>query len=99
MNIRDLPRTVQRVIVPPIKCQEIKTKLTKFILSNISWRGNGRWIEPFLGSGSVLFNVQPDYAIAKDINPHIIRLYQMIYEGKIFSETVRKYLTEERSCH
>ncbi|ABY36538.1 MAG TPA: DNA adenine methylase [Chloroflexus aurantiacus] len=95
MNTRGLPRTVQRVIVPPIKCQGIKTKLTKFILSNISWHGQGRWIEPFLGSGAVLFNVQPDYAIVNDINPHIIRLYQMIYEGKIFPETVRKYLTEE----
>jgi DNA adenine methylase len=93
--IQGLPRTVKQVIVPPIKCQGIKTKLVKFILSNISWNGNGRWIEPFLGSGVVLFNVQPERALVNDINPHIIRLYQMIYDGSLSSEEVRAYLTAE----
>jgi DNA adenine methylase len=90
-----LPRTVKRVIVPPIKCQGIKTKLVKFILSNISWNGKGRWIEPFLGSGVVLFNVQPERALLNDVNPHIIRLYQMIYDGNLSPEQVRSYLTAE----
>ncbi|GIV89177.1 MAG: site-specific DNA-methyltransferase (adenine-specific) [Chloroflexus sp.] len=90
-----LPRTVKRVIVPPIKCQGIKTKLINFILSNISWNGKGRWIEPFLGSGVVLFNVQPERALLNDVNPHIIRLYQMIYDGNLSPEQVRSYLTAE----
>lgn len=95
MIIQGLPRTVKQVIVPPIKCQGIKTKLVKFILSNISWNGKGRWIEPFLGSGVVLFNVQPERALLNDINPHIIRLYQMIYDGNLSPEQVRSYLTAE----
>jgi DNA adenine methylase len=78
-----LPKKVQKVLIPPIKSQGIKTKLIRFILSNISWDGGGRWIEPFLGSGVVLFNVQPQQAIVNDINPHIIRLYQMIYTGDL----------------
>jgi DNA adenine methylase len=93
--IQGLPRTVKHVIVPPIKCQGIKTKLVKFILNNISWNGKGRWIEPFLGSGVVLFNVQPERALVNDINPHIIRLYQMIYDGSLSSEEVRVYLSAE----
>lgn len=92
---QSLPRTVKRVIVPPIKCQGIKTKLVKFILSNISWNGKGRWIEPFLGSGVMLFNVQPERALINDINPHIIRLYKMIYDGNLLPEQVRSYLTTE----
>jgi len=95
MNKGILPREVKYVVVPPIKCQGIKTKLVKFILSNIHWNGQGRWIEPFLGSGVVLFNVQPEYAIANDINPHIITLYRMIYDGSLTAEMVRAYLAKE----
>ena len=95
MIIQSLPRNVKHVVVPPIKCQGIKTKLVKFILNNISWNGIGRWIEPFLGSGVVLFNVQPERALVNDINPHIISLYQMIYDGSLSSEEVRMYLTVE----
>lgn len=90
-----LPRSLRKVIVPPVKCQGIKTRLVRFILSNIVWEGKGRWIEPFLGSGVVLFNVQPQRALVCDINPHIIRLYQMIYEGSLSPQEVRAYLMAE----
>lgn len=95
MIVQGLPCELKHVVVPPIKCQGIKTKLVRFILGNICWNGKGRWIEPFLGSGAVLFNVQPERALVNDINPHIIRLYQMIFEGRLSPETVRTYLTEE----
>jgi len=90
-----LPKNIQKVVIPPVKSQGIKTKLVKFILSNISWDGKGRWIEPFLGSGVVLFNVQPQQALVNDINPHIIRLYQMLYNGDLTPEEVRLYLLSE----
>ncbi len=96
MNVvASLPRQIRYVVVPPVKCQGIKTKLVKFMLANIRWNGQGRWIEPFLGSGVVLFNVQPKRAIVNDINPHIIRLYQMIYDGSLTPEMVRTHLTTE----
>lgn len=47
MTSQKLPWMIEKVIVPPIKCQGIKTKLVKFILSNTSWSGKGRWVEPF----------------------------------------------------
>ena len=43
-----LPKEISKVIVPPIKCQGIKTKLVPFIAKSVLWDGNGTWVEPFL---------------------------------------------------
>ncbi len=92
---KELPRRVRQVVVPPVKCQGIKTKLVRFILSSIRWDGQGRWIEPFLGSGVVLFNVQPERAIINDINPHIVNLYRRIYDGSLTPQMAREHLSVE----
>ncbi len=89
-----LPRKIDKVLVPPIKCQGIKTKLINFIAANIRWDGAGRWIEPFLGSGVVLFNIRPERALVSDTNKHIIRFYQEIQSGIIDEIIVRDYLQE-----
>ena len=90
-----LPRHIDKVYVPPVKCQGIKTRLVEFILSTLRWSGDGRWIEPFLGSGAVLFNALPDRAIGCDLNPHIIALYQGIADGEITADSVREHLERE----
>ncbi len=95
MIFKPLPRTNVQPAIPPIKCQGIKTKLVSFILENIQWGGHGRWVEPFLGSGVVLFSTQPQRAIASDINPHIIAFYRKIYDGTLTSGMVREHLTQE----
>jgi DNA adenine methylase len=96
MNFVPLPRTnVKHVLIPPIKCQGIKTKLVDFVLANVCWDGSGRWIEPFLGSGVMLFNVRPERAIVNDINPHIISLYRQIFDGRLTSDMVADHLTQE----
>ena len=92
-----LPREVNLVKVPPIKCQGIKTKLVPFIFENISWNGLGRWVEPFLGSGVVLFNLSPKKALAADGNPHIISFYKGIQEKRITAPEVRLFLQKEGS--
>lgn len=84
-----------RVQVPPIKCQGIKTKLVPFIQEHIDWDGEGKWIEPFLGSGVVGFNINPKRAIFADSNPHIINFYHSINEGKITPAIVKRYLVDE----
>ncbi|WJQ05539.1 Dam family site-specific DNA-(adenine-N6)-methyltransferase (plasmid) [Geobacillus stearothermophilus] len=89
-----LPRRVEKVQVPPIKCQGIKTKLVDFISQNIKWDGSGRWIEPFLGSGVVLFNINPERALVSDTNIHIINFYKDIQEGRITAQLVRQFLEE-----
>lgn len=83
--------------VPPIKCQGIKTKLVPFIFTQICWQASAtaRWIEPFLGSGVVVFNLMPDRALLTDTNQHIIRFYQAIQQQTITPEGVRAFLTQE----
>ena len=51
------------VIVPPIKCQGIKTKLVSSIKSLADQQNFDRWIEPFFGLGLVAFNLQPKKAL------------------------------------
>jgi DNA adenine methylase len=90
-----LTNTMTRVGVPPIKCQGIKTKLVRFILESIAWNGDGRWIEPFVGSGVVLFNLRPKHALVMDTNKHIIRFYRGVQRGKIRPAIVRAFLEQE----
>jgi len=87
-----LPKRIGKIHVPPIKCQGIKTKLIGFIAENIVWGGSGRWIEPFLGSGVVAFNIAPRKAILSETNKHIIQFYKDIKSGEINEKIVKKYL-------
>lgn len=89
------PCQVATIGVPPLKCQGIKTKLVRWIGQQIQWQGQGRWIEPFLGSGVVAFNLAPDRALLTDSNQHIIRFYQAIQRGHITRESVRLFLAQE----
>lgn len=90
-----LPKRIQKVGIPPIKCQGIKTKLVPFIASSIRWNGRGRWIEPFLGSGVVALNIEAKRALLADSNIHIIRFYQGIQQGTVTPESVRTHLEHE----
>ena len=90
-----LPKKIFVPKAPPIKCQGIKTKLVPFIAQSIQWEGKGRWLEPFLGSGTVLFNLKPERALVSDTNVHIICFYQSIQTGNITSEKVREFLAQE----
>lgn len=94
---KHLPLHLQHSGVPPLKCQGIKTRLLSFIFSQIRWtpRSSSVWIEPFLGSGVVAFNLAPERAILADSNEHIIRFYQAIQRGEMGRESVRAFLTEE----
>jgi len=81
--------------IPPIKSQGIKTKLVPWINSIIPENFSGRWIEPFMGTGVVAFNLTRKMALLGDTNPHIIRFYSSIAEGAITAETARESLTKE----
>lgn len=83
------------VVVPPIKCQGIKTKLVPHLSPLVPAAITGRYIEPFLGSGVTAFNLRPERAILSDTNRHIIGLYQAIQQETICSERVREYLCSE----
>lgn len=81
-----------KVLVPPIKCQGIKTKIVPFIKEKVIRDESGTWIEPFVGTGVVAFNIAPQNALLCDKNPYIIALYQGIQNGAITSNEVRAFL-------
>lgn len=54
------------------------------------------WIEPFMGSGTVGFNMAEGPASFYDINPHPIAFFKGIKSGKINANTIRKLLREEK---
>ena len=84
-----------RVLVPPIKCQGIKTKLVPLILRMIERNHESLWVEPFLGSGVVALNVAPARALLADANPHVVRFYKAIQDGSIDGPTTRAFLQRE----
>lgn len=84
-----------KVFVPPIKSQGIKTKLTPWIYEKTKNIEYERWVEPFMGTGVVGFNIRPKRALMCDSNPHIINFYKAIQSKEITSGIVRKFLTEE----
>lgn len=81
-----------KIIIPPIKCQGIKTKLIPFIKKNIKRNEDGLWIEPFMGTGSVVFNIAPQRALLVDKNQYIIKFYQSIQNKTITPQTTRNFL-------
>lgn len=83
-----------KVIVPPVKCQGIKTKIVPFITEKVARDANGIWIEPFVGTGVVAFNLAPQKALLCDKNQYIIALYQGIQNGSITSSSVREFLEQ-----
>ena len=85
----------QRTIVPPIKCQGIKTKLVPWIRAIVPFDFDGIWIEPFLGSGVVVFNVLPKRALLADSNPHLINFYEAISVGAITPASTRHHLESQ----
>jgi len=83
------------VCAPPIKSQGIKTKLVPWIKSILPDDFDGVWVEPFMGTGAVAFNVAPRHAILCDTNPHLINFYASIASGEITSEIAKEFLTRE----
>jgi DNA adenine methylase len=82
-------------LVPPLKCQGIKTKLVGEIRKLVEEQKFERWIEPFCGSCVVPFNVQPKKALLCDSNVHIIRFYQDIQASRVTPAIAKSFLMQE----
>ena len=84
----------KKVVIPPIKSQGIKTKLVPWIMELVP-ETNGKWIEPFLGTGVVAFNANFKEAILNDTNPHIINFYKGVQTKEITAPLMKQYLEQE----
>jgi DNA adenine methylase len=85
----------KKIFVPPIKSQGIKTKLADWISSNVEGINYDTWVEPFMGTGVVAFNVQPKKALMCDSNPHLITFYNALKSKEITSAKVKNHLVVE----
>jgi len=86
---------MNKIHVPPIKIQGIKTKLVPWIKDNLELQEQTFWIEPFLGSGVVGFNVAHKNAIFADSNPHAINLYNQLKDKTLNSLIIKQFLIKE----
>lgn len=85
----------RKIHVPPIKSQGIKTKLVPWIRSVAPDDIRGTWVEPFAGTGVVAFNIAPKKAFLCDMNPHLVRFYQSITDGRVTPGKAREFLIVE----
>ncbi|CAG1771868.1 partial Modification methylase DpnIIA, partial [uncultured bacterium] len=79
-----------KVHIPPIKSQGIKTKLVPWIKTIVPENFKGTWIEPFMGTGVVAFNIAPENGLLCDSNPHLINFYTAIAKQEITADSVRQ---------
>ena len=86
---------MNKTLVPPIKCQGIKTKLVPLILSCAANVKFERWIEPFMGSGVVGLNARRPVAVFADLNPHPVNFYSAIKTGTVTPEIAKAFLEKE----
>lgn len=77
-----------KVNIPPIKSRGIKTKLVPWINSIIPYGFKGLWVEPFMGTGVVAFNLSPSHAMLCDTNPHLINFSSVNHLKKTITETI-----------
>ena len=84
------------VFVPPLKIHGIKTKLVDRIAKVVDsiGRDDRTWVEPFMGSGSVGFNMGFSHSVFGDVNPHVVEFYSLLNHG-IDGAVVSDYLTSE----
>ncbi len=83
-----------KILVPPIKCQGIKTKLVPLILANAG-AVKGRWIEPFMGSCVVGLNARCNSALFADQNPHLVNFYSALKSGEIIPYKAKEFLKQQ----
>lgn len=89
----------EKIIVPPLKMQGIKTKLIPWIKKNLTqyYIDNNidfNFIDPFMGSGCVGFNLAQKNAVFGDVNPLVIQLYNDIKNGIVTPHSVKLHLEE-----
>ncbi len=94
-EISELPQKHEIAIVPPLKWAGGKRWLVSNHKDLLPKKFN-KYIEPFLGSGAVFFNIQPNQALISDLNPELINLYEVIRDEPLKLE---RKLKEHQNRH
>ncbi len=88
---------LDKIHVPPIKIQGIKTKIVDLIAKYVPENSDSIWYEPFMGSGVVGLNLAPHKAVFSDRNPYTISFYNDLKSHAITPQTAREFLEYEGS--
>tara|TARA_B100000700_G_scaffold331687_1_gene467083 strand:- start:23916 stop:24788 length:873 start_codon:yes stop_codon:yes gene_type:complete len=85
-----------KILVTPIKSQGKKTKLVEWIKETMNDMDikNDTFIEPFVGTGAVGFNLDFGKAIFSDNNMHLINFYNDLKFNNINAQIVKEFLYE-----
>jgi len=83
------------MLIPPIKCQGIKTKLVPVIKHIAPAELAGIWIEPLCGSCAVTLNIQPKRPLLTDTNAQIIAFYRAVQDETLTPRLARAFLQDE----
>ena len=84
---------------PVIKWAGGKTQFIEKIKNKIVNEKYARFVEPFVGGGSVFMNIKPDNLWINDINPHLFNMYNII---KVYPDALiakLKQLTMDMKKH
>lgn len=92
---QEVNNAIEKVHIPPLKTQGIKTKLVPWIARCAAVDVDTVWVEPFMGSGVIGFNLAPKRAIFSDTNIHLIDFYRAIQNGELTAAGCRKFLESE----
>lgn len=84
----------QRLHQPVLKWAGGKTKLMPFIRTHFPRDEQRRWVEPFIGAGSVFLNMFATDALLSDSNPDLINFYRCVRERKVEFLSQVKLLAE-----
>ncbi len=87
--------TKQKVLIPPIKSQGIKTKLISYIQKLTQNCNCSRLVEPFMGTGVVGFNLKFDEYLMCDSNPHLINFYKCLQNDHLNPSSIKAFLEVE----
>lgn len=97
MEIAALPADGLRPVSPFLKWPGGKRWLAAQLTPTLAAALNGRYFEPFLGSGAMYLALQPQAATLSDINPELIQAIRMIslYPDEVVNSVWRMSNTAE----
>lgn len=85
---------------PIVKWAGGKTQIMSRITTHIGALQYNRFIEPFVGGGSVFLSIKPQKLHINDINPHLINMYRVVKDNpEELIIHIRKYKNTEEEYY
>jgi len=90
------PESQQLDVHPFVKWAGGKTQLLEVISSHLP-SSFGRYFEPFVGGGALLFKLQPDEFFINDMNDELICVYRCLEDDALFNKLKKQLELHEKN--